>query len=237
MDSKLGGALRPRGVRTAKSQVTSARILDAARALFNERGTSMVSTNHIAAAAGLSPGNLYYHFADKQEIIRGLHAEYAAAHEDRWRPAPDGRVDLVTLRRNVAEGMALAWRFRFLGREILALLRADPLLRAAYREVYERRLNEWLAFAEQLLAQGLIRQPRPPGTLRDLAVAVWLIAENWLAFLDVLGDPHDPDQVARGTDLILTVLDPYLTARGRRRMQAATPAVSERSTSDVWQPT
>jgi AcrR family transcriptional regulator len=226
-----------RGTRTAKSQATSARILDAARTLFNEQGTSAVSTNHIAAAAGLSPGNLYYHFADKQEIIRGLHAQYATAHENRWPADPDARVDLMTLRANVVDGMTLAWEYRFLGREILALLRADPQLRARYRDVYERRLNQWQAFAHQLLAQGLIRQPRPPGTLHQLTVAVWLIAENWLAFLDVLGDPHDPDQVARGTDLILTVLDPYLTARGRRRMQAATPAVSERSTSDVWQPT
>src|SRR6266540_6392160 len=121
-----------RSRRTAKSDLTRERILAAARRLFNEQGTSVVSTNHIAAAAGLSPGNLYYHFADKQEIIRGLHAQYAAAHEDRWRPGPDGRVDLETLRRNVAEGMALAWRYRFLGREILALLRADPHLRAAY---------------------------------------------------------------------------------------------------------
>src|SRR5690349_16548803 len=140
MNSKPVDASRSRAVPTAKSQATRARILDAARALFNERGTSAVSTNHIAAAAGLSPGNLYYHFADKQEIIRGLHAQYADAHEGQWQPGPDGSVDLATLRRNVAEGMALAWRFRFLGREILALLRADPPLRASYREVYARRL-------------------------------------------------------------------------------------------------
>jgi AcrR family transcriptional regulator len=229
MSSKQDDAVQPRRARTAKSQATSARILDAARDLFNERGTSVVSTNHIAAAAGLSPGNLYYHFADKQEIVRGLHAQYAAAHEDRWRPGPDGRVDLETLRRNVAEGMALAWRYRFLGREILALLRADPLLRVSYREVYERRLSQWLAFAEQLLAQGLIRQPRPPGTLHDLTVAVWLIAENWVALLDVLGDPDDPDQVARGADLVLAVLEPHLTARGRRRLQTPIPQPATRA--------
>jgi AcrR family transcriptional regulator len=256
MDSKkVPDMPRPRATRTAKSQVTSARVLDAARALFNERGTAAVSTNHIAAAAGISPGNLYYHFADKQEIIRGLHAEYTAAHEDRWRPEPDGRVDLAALHRNVADGMALAWRYRFLGREILALLRADPLLRASYRQVYERRLNQWLAFADLLSAQGLIREPRPPATLRDLSVAIWLVAENWVAFLDVLGDPDDPDQVARGADLIVAVLDPHLTARGRRRMRApaaqpatgsATPtgkaaaldaAAHERSSDDEPHPT
>jgi len=202
---------------TAKSRVTRARILDAAQDVFNERGTAAISTNHIAAAAGLSPGNLYYHFADKQEIIRGLHTRYAAAHEDRWHPDPHGQVSLTTLRRNLADGAALAWRYRFLHREILALLRADPLLRTDYRAVYQRRLREWVDFAQQCVEQGLVRVPRPPATLRQVSTAVWLVAENWLAFLDLVGDPSDPRQVAEGADLVLAVLDRYLTARGRRQ--------------------
>jgi AcrR family transcriptional regulator len=51
---------------------TKTRILDAALTLFNERGTSNVTTNHIAEALGMSPGNLYYHYRNKAEIVRGL---------------------------------------------------------------------------------------------------------------------------------------------------------------------
>ncbi len=189
--------------------------------MFNERGTAAVSTNHIAAEAGISPGNLYYHFADKQEIIRVLHARYAAAHERRWEPRRQARENLAALRENVAAGMALAWEYRFFEREILALLRADPQLRAAYQEVYERRLGEWVKFGKQLVTQGMLRPPRPPRSLRDLVVAIWLIATNWLAFLDVTGDAHDPGQVAKGADLVLVVLDPYLTDEARRALGAS----------------
>lgn len=212
-----------RSGRRATSERTRKRILDAARRLFNERGTPAVSTNHIAAEAGISPGNLYYHFEDKQAIIRALHAQYAAAHEHRWAPSPHAGENLAKLRENLAAGMELAWEYRFFEREILALLRADPKLCAAYREVYQRRLGEWLAFGEQLVAQGLVRSPRPPLTLHDLAVAIWLVAGSWLSFLDVTGDPQDPAQVAKGTDLVLAVLDPYLTARGRRGLQTTGP--------------
>ena len=226
MNSKKEGP-RPRAASGAKAQATRGRILEAARELFNERGTAAVSTNHIAAAAGLSPGNLYYHFSDKQEIIRDLHARYAAAHEDRWGPAPEAPADLVTLRQNVAQGAALAWRYRFFERESRALLRADPRLRADYRQVYERRLAQWLEFAERLVAHGLMRPPSPPGTLRRLGIAVWLIAENWPAFLDVVGDPQDPDQLAEGADLVLVALEPYLTDLGRREWQAAATGPEE----------
>ncbi|HXP20606.1 MAG TPA: TetR/AcrR family transcriptional regulator [Streptosporangiaceae bacterium] len=210
--STRSGAPRTRQGRLPKSDLTRRRILEAALRLFNERGSSAVSTNHIAAEAGISPGNLYYHFRDKPEIIRALHADYAAAHEDLWQPGPDARQNLATLRQNVATGMDLAAAYRFLGREILALLQADPQLRASYQAVYERRLGQWLAFGDQLVAQGAARAPRPPRTTADLAVAIWLVSENWLSFLDVTGDPADPAQVARGADLILAVLEPYLTA-------------------------
>ena len=201
------------GGRTAKSEQTRGRILDAARGLFNERGTAAVSTNHIAAEAGLSPGNLYYHVADKQEIIRALHERYSAANEGLWQTAPGVPASLAALRAGLAGAMELAWEYRFFERELLALLRADPLLWARYRQGYERRLGQWLAFGEQLVASGALRRPRPPATLADLAVAVWLIGQSWLPFLEITGDPRDPAQLARGADLVLAVLGPYLTGR------------------------
>jgi AcrR family transcriptional regulator len=216
---KLAPAAR-RGLR-ATSQRTRNRILEAALRLFNERGTAAVSTNHIAAEAGISPGNLYYHFGDKQEIIRALHERYAAAHERRWEPGRRAGENLAALRENVTAGMALAWEYRFFEREILALLRADPELRACYRQVYERRLGEWLEFGKQLVAQGMLLPPRPPRSLRDLVVAIWLVATSWLAFLDVTGDAQDPGQVAKGADLVLVVLDPYLTDEARRELGAS----------------
>jgi AcrR family transcriptional regulator len=193
-------------------------VLDAARKLFNERGTAVVSTNHIAAEAGISPGNLYYHFKDKQAIIRGLFVRYANALDDRWHIQGNAGQSLETLGENLRVTSELAWENRFFQRELLALLRADPELRDHYTDVYERRLKEIQAFAGHLAEQGLLVAPRPPRTINDLAVAVWLISEGWLPFLDLTGDPQDPEQVARGRDLIMVALDPYLTEQGRRQL-------------------
>jgi AcrR family transcriptional regulator len=193
---------------SSKSEATKARILDAARGLFNEHGTASISTNRIAAEAGLSPGNLYYHYADKKEIIRALLAQMISSHE----VSAEGET-LSALRGRLVRGSELAWHYRFFGREMVALLRADPDLARAYREVYHRRLDEWAAFAEQMVAQGLVR---PLDSLAELTTVIWLIAENWITFLDITGDPDDPAQVARQADLVRAVLEPHLTAKARR---------------------
>ncbi|MCF2152020.1 TetR/AcrR family transcriptional regulator [Desmonostoc muscorum LEGE 12446] len=49
---------------------TKSRIIETAIELFNQHGTQTISTNHIADSMGISPENLYYHFKNKQEIIR-----------------------------------------------------------------------------------------------------------------------------------------------------------------------
>lgn len=176
-----------------------------------------MSTNHIAVAAGISPGNLYYHFTDKQQIVRALFARYAAAFEHRWALSADAGENLAALRANLAASAEQAWAFRFFERETRALLRADPQLRADYQAVYLRRLDQWVAFADQLVEQGIMRAPRPPHELRDLAVAIWLVVEGWTGFVDLTGDPEDPAQIAKGNDIVMATLDAYLTDEGHRR--------------------
>lgn len=49
-------------------------ILDAAAALFSRRGYHATSLRDIAAAAGMLPGSVYYHFASKDELLQAVYA-------------------------------------------------------------------------------------------------------------------------------------------------------------------
>jgi AcrR family transcriptional regulator len=64
--------------REEKSERSRRLVLDAALKLFSTQGFRGTSVREIADAAGVSTGNLYHHFPDKESIFRTLLDEYRA---------------------------------------------------------------------------------------------------------------------------------------------------------------
>jgi AcrR family transcriptional regulator len=206
----------PRTPTTDGARRTRDGVLRSALELFNDDGTTAVSTNHIAARAGISPGNLYYWFGDKDEIIRELYAQFVAAYERLWgagggdpHELPLGLTPDQVLAR-LADGAALTRRYAFLSRDLLGLLHADPALAAQYRAVRARRIAGFTALARAWRTRGVIRQVDDQ-TVADLVRALWIVAESWLAFAEIDGVHLGADH---GTRLLRVVLEPYLTPAG-----------------------
>ena len=60
----------------ASRSKTKEKILKTALGLFNNEGESAVSAVDIASVIGISPGNLYYHYKGKDEIITQLFSDF-----------------------------------------------------------------------------------------------------------------------------------------------------------------
>lgn len=190
-------------------------ILETARSLFEAEGIAAVSTNRIAAVAGISPGNLYYWFSDKAQIVRALFAQWSALTP--VTVAEDTRPEdvLEFLWDRAPEQLEVGTKYGFLLRELLPLLHADPILAQAYRENLVRRVDALCALAERTIAAGLVRAPDPPSTVRDVVVAVWLVTETAGPFVAQLGT----DVVgASPVDLTRAIVAPLLTAEGRSHL-------------------
>lgn len=63
-------------IQEERSEKSRQQILDAALKLFSHRGYGATSVRDIAEEAGLSKGNVYHHFPDKETIFRGLLDRY-----------------------------------------------------------------------------------------------------------------------------------------------------------------
>ncbi|MFW5824783.1 MAG: TetR/AcrR family transcriptional regulator [Marinobacter sp.] len=199
---------------------TRDRILETSLQCFNSRGERNVSTNHIASALGMSPGNLYYHFRNKGAIVYELFLRYEALVDDYLVVrAPALTVDdLVFYLESVVDGL---WRFRFLHRDLEFLLESDDRLRREYR-AFTGRCLATIGEILQGLTRGGVLQPLEAELRRALALNVWLVITNWMAFLKTTHEDRDPllAEVHQGIYQVLTLHVPYLAEAHRERVLA-----------------
>lgn len=104
---------------------TKEKILVTSIELFNRNGTQSITTNHISKAMGISPGNLYFHYDNKEAILRELFKRMTSEIYDIWRPRKVRTKPLLVC---IEENFELYWKYRFLHREMYALRRKDPEL-------------------------------------------------------------------------------------------------------------
>src|SRR4051794_18541543 len=67
-----------RTLRSQHVEATRRAVLDAARSAFGKQGYAQTSIEEIAAAAGVTKGAVYHHFAGKEALFRVVHAEVEA---------------------------------------------------------------------------------------------------------------------------------------------------------------
>jgi AcrR family transcriptional regulator len=189
---------------------TRERILNTALELFNEEGTAAVSTNHIAKAAGISPGNLYYHFRNKEEIIRAIYGRLRPIWEATVSVPTDRLPTLADLERIIDDHFRILWEYRFFYREMPALLRRDPGLMASYHEVREAGLANLEGLLRIFTQVGVLDVADPDQALPELARIIWVLADFWFPFAELDRINGRQVDLREGSILILRVLSPYL---------------------------
>lgn len=193
---------------------TSERILEAALHLFNEKGTPAVTTHHIAAACGISPGNLYYHYRNKEEIIRALFDQALEMNQQQSQKAQK-----LSERSCVAvnEGFEFAneynWRYRFFKRELPLLLRADPLLESKFKIFHQEFIEGMRASLTAAVTDGSLA---PLNTLQVGYVAelTWLVALFWSNFIEIGGEQLTRQKMDRGMEIVHWLLTGPLAGPG-----------------------
>ncbi|MEL0027460.1 MAG: TetR/AcrR family transcriptional regulator [Perlucidibaca sp.] len=192
---------------------TRDRILAKSLELFNEQGERLVSTNHIAAALGISPGNLYYHFANKEAIIFELFLRYTelmrrtlTLPEDR----PLNQTDKIQLFERVLSSL---WQYRFLHRDMTHLLSDNIGMRDAYRAFASGVLSGLRHIYDLLIESGLIEATEDE--IGALLVNIWIIATSWVNFLSTTGffdynEPMTEDMLRQGIYQVICLEAPYL---------------------------
>ena len=200
---------------------TKKRIIDTAIDLFNEQGTKAVTTNHIAAAMAISPGNLYYHFRNKEEIIRAIYEQMDQVGMQSYQQiisrVPAG--SLKAMEETFVMIQHFNWRYRFFKRELTALLHSDPLLKKRHIETHRHMLAVVRHSVESSVQQGVFR-PMTEDEMKLFAEEVWLLTLFWLNYLEVGGEEVNEASLARGISMLRQTIRCRLTEKELARLDA-----------------
>ena len=198
---------------------TRERILEASLRLFNDFGEPNVTTTVIADDLNISPGNLYYHFHSKDEIVNALFAEFEREIEETLaapaRRAPNVE-DMWLFLHLLFEAI---WKYRFLYRDLDDLLSRNRLLEVHFKQILAHKVKTAAALCEGLVATGEMQASR--GELQALATNMAVIATYWLPF-EYARDPRRRDAVSglgRGVYQVMSMMAPFLQGTSRQLLQ------------------
>ncbi|MDX2469536.1 MAG: TetR/AcrR family transcriptional regulator [SAR324 cluster bacterium] len=196
---------------TSKKTSAKDKILSCALELFNKQGTSAISTNHIAKSASISPGNLYYHFKNKEEIILNIYLSMNFECQDCMEKRQLQTLsNLEELNEYLSQLLEIQWKYLFLSREFPALIAQDPNLNEVFQKVQEQRLQDITQDIQNSVDAGFLI-PMPPEDVEALVQAIWMSALFWTPFAASRGGELTKEQMAGGHKMMQFLLKPYLS--------------------------
>ena len=205
---------------------TRERILETALKLFNDFGEPNVTTTVIADEMGISPGNLYYHFHNKDEIVNSLFGDYEK-EIDALLTVPGGRTlsteDIWLFLHLLFETI---WKFRFFYRDINDLLTRNRLVETHFQRILERKEKTARRVYEGLAASGVLTAT--PVQLSALATNMTVIATFWLSFEHARRPRGEPD-IGRGVYQVMSLSAPYLQGEAHDLLERLSTAYLDKN--------
>jgi len=194
---------------------TRERILETSLRLFNDFGEPNVTTTTIADELNISPGNLYYHFRNKDEITNTIFADFEreigatlTAPTRRQANVEDAWLFLHLI-------FELVWRYRFLYRDLNDLLSRNRTLEIHFKQILEHKVRTAEALCRSLVASG--DMTAQPGEIHSLATNMVVVATYWLSY-EYVRNPRNfaaGEVVARGAYQVMSMVAPFLRGASR----------------------
>lgn len=197
---------------------TKKRIVDTARDLFNKQTASAVSTNHIAAAMDISPGNIYYYFHNKEEIIAEIFSELfermdAIFHDPVLAESEEGIADYFY------KLSQLLYEYRFCYLELTILLSNDSILKAEYayrtHRIFERLTYLYDGYVERGMAKPLASSEEKAVLVKN----IWLVGSLWITYVDILYNSVTSQNINEVFWHVYGILKPYFYSHSRKKIE------------------
>jgi AcrR family transcriptional regulator len=204
---------------------TKEKILKAALALFNSKGTEWVTVRDIAKKIGISHGNLCYHFPTTDYIIRELYfrlvkeldTEIMAMQQSENQPQGDFFKGARIL-------FELLYKNKFLMLNFVDIMRRMPDLKKHYHELQKRRRVEFKTIFANLVATGIMKPELYPGYFDDFNINMSILGDFWISHAEITYTGKEKDKLDYYFKITSSPFLSLLTEKGLKLFLASSNA-------------
>jgi AcrR family transcriptional regulator len=189
----MAGAVRTRQER--RTSATRQRLIEAARAVFAEKGLDLASIDDITERADVGKGTFYYHFPSRAKLIRELVRTMLGELNAAMHRGCDDKTDLTSLLDTLIQVHIDFFSNRWEDFTLYFQGRADLTLEVSYAGI-ETPFLEYLVTIETLVG-GVVRYHLPKKVLRRIACAVAGLVSGYYSFAVIASEGEDIDDVFR----------------------------------------
>lgn len=195
---------------------TKERILVTSIELFNRNGVAPMTTNHIAKAMDISPGNLYFHYDNKEEILRELFVRMCKETYEIWRPRRSVKRAALQF---IDENFELYWKYRFFHREMYALRRKDLQLGKMWRQHIQKMMKLMQVLYRHWVRQGYMTEIKNAEEMLYISEALLAMSTTFLQFFENAERLPGKKSVDRGKRHVARLLFPYAAGQTRDELE------------------
>ncbi len=200
---------------------TRDRILITSLDLFNLCGEPNVTTIDIANEMDISPGNLYYHFRNKDEIIFELYLLFEGSILDVLEAPQSEELALTDYWMYIHLIFEKIWEFRFIYRDLASILERNDKMQKRFNKVLDKKAQACMSILESMQVSGIL-QLTDQTMLDALATNVVITATYWLNYQQIrsFGKEMPEEDLGQGVYQVMTLIAPYLPAESREDLNA-----------------
>lgn len=206
MQRPKGHVIKPTMVKTKE------KILVVSNDLFNRNGVQAITTNHIAKSLKMSPGNLYFHYHNKEEILQELFRRMCKETYDFWKPKSSrGLAPLDFINFNYE----IYWRYRFFHREMYSLRRRDPVLAKMWKKHIVKMMGLMKGLYKSWVQKGILMQLKNMNEMTYVAESLLAMSTTYLQFFESADKIPSKQSLERGRKHVARMLYPYTIGETR----------------------
>ncbi len=189
---------------------TRERIIELSHRLFNDFGEPNVTTSMIGDEMNISPGNLYYHFRNKDEILNAIFSDFEREMDNLLALPFKRRISVEDAWLFLHLVFELIWKYRFIYRDLNDLLSRNRIIETHFKRILDDSLKVALTLLNGVRESGELAAT--DAEILALANTIVLVATYWLSFEYVRNPrkPIDGAAMGRGAYHAMSMVAPYL---------------------------